>query len=543
RQGRSKVMGPFPIHITHFLLLALPLACHSDRILVFSVDGSHWINMKVLLRELHSRGHHLTVVRQSDSWFIHEHSPHYSSVTVKLPEKDIGLEIFEDATKKIIESQRKGLLMGSIAQVREMIRILKLAHSATCSMLSVMLENKVLMRELDDANFDLMLTDPAMPAGVILAHYLHLPMVYNARWMSFGEVHFSIAPSPISYVPVPGSGLTDQMNFLQRFKNLFHYFLNFLQERWLVVPTYTDLLHKHFPPGADLLAMQQAADLWLIRVDFVLEFPRPGMPNLVYIGGFQCRPAEPLPSDLESFVQSSEKYGVVVISFGTLISTLPEDMTEAIATALAHLPQKVVWRFQGKRPSSLGNNTLLLDWIPQNDLLGHSKTCVFVAHGGTNGIYEAIYHGIPILGLPLLFDQMDNLVRLQTRGAAQIVSTATLTAETFSQGLREVLLNKSYRRNMQRLSRLHRDQPFHPLDKAVFWTEFVLRNKGAPHLHTDAYSMPWYSYYSMDVAALLMAVILGGLFPCILLIRVTWNRLKMFLFMHCYKQPWLTISF
>ncbi|OBS67815.1 hypothetical protein A6R68_03644, partial [Neotoma lepida] len=70
--------------------------------------------------------------------------------------------------------------------------------------------------------------------------------------------------------------------------------------------------------------------------------------------------------------------------------------------------QNVLWRFEGKKPDTLGSNTRLYKWIPQNDLLGHPKTRAFITHGGTNGIYEAIYHGIPVVGIPLFGDQFDN---------------------------------------------------------------------------------------------------------------------------------------
>uniref|UniRef100_A0A673KEB1 UDP-glucuronosyltransferase n=1 Tax=Sinocyclocheilus rhinocerous TaxID=307959 RepID=A0A673KEB1_9TELE len=497
------------------LLLSLPCGYNGDTILVFPVDGSHWVNMEVLVKKLHSHGHELSVIRLTDSWFIQENSPYYTSITVKLKKKYIGLDLFESAVQRILEAHRKGPVMGVLAQMSELIGIIKVAHTANCAMLTTMLENKDLMTQIKMENYDLMLTDPAMPGGVILAHHLQLPMVYNVRWMSFGEGHFSIAPSPISYVPVPGSGLTDQMGLLERTRNLLHYGLNLIQERWLVIPMYSSLLLKYFPPGADLLVMQQSAELWLVRVDFVFEFPRPSMPNLVYIGGFQCCPAKPLPAELEEFMQSSGEHGVVVMSLGTLIAGLPREVMEAIATAFARMPQKVIWRFIGERPSSLGNNTLLLQWLPQNDLLGHPKTCAFVAHGGTNGLYEAIYHGVPVLGLPLLFDQLDNIVRLQARGAARMLDAATCTTEEFLEALRDILENPTYRHNMQKLSSLHRDRPLHPLDKAVYWIEFVLRNKGAPHLRAEAYNMSTYSYYCLDVAALVLLILLltlGGVY-------------------------------
>lgn len=203
------------------------------------------------------------------------------------------------------------------------------------------------------------------------------------------------------------------------------------------------------------------------------------------------------------------------MSLGTLIAGLPREVMDAIATAFARMPQKVVWRFIGERPSSLGNNTLLLKWIPQNDLLGYPKTHAYMAHWGTNGLYEAIYHGVPVLGLPLLFNQLDNIVRLQARGAARMLDAATCTTEEFLEALRDILENPTYRQNMQKLSSLHRDQPLHPLDKAVYWIEFVLRHKGARHLHAEAYNMSTYSYYCLDVAALVLLILLltlGGVY-------------------------------
>lgn len=40
----------------------------------------------------------------------------------------------------------------------------------------------------------------------------------------------------------------------------------------------------------------------------------------------------------------------------------------------------------------------LVEWFPQNDLLGHPNTLMLIGHGGTNGISECIFHAKPILG-------------------------------------------------------------------------------------------------------------------------------------------------
>lgn len=95
------------------------------------------------------------------------------------------------------------------------------------------------------------------------------------------------------------------------------------------------------------------------------------------------------------------------------------------------MPQKVIWKHKGDSPSTLGNNTLIVNWMPQKDLLGHPQTKVFVAHGGTNGVQEAIYYGVPVLGIPLFFDQYDNLLRLQERGAGKIIQLADVNGHSF----------------------------------------------------------------------------------------------------------------
>lgn len=218
-------------------------------------------------------------------------------------------------------------------------------------------------------------------------------------------------------------------------------------------------------------------------------------------------------------MQTSKTASTTFGGLGTLIGELPPDLAEAITADFAKLPQKVIWWYKGDRPGTLGNNTLLVDWMPQSDLLGHPKIKRFVAHGGTTCVQEAIYHGVPILGLPLVFDQYDNLFRIKERGAGKVIDVFTMNEDIFFQGIMEVLTDLSYGMNMQRPSRLHRDQPIKPLDDALFWIEFVIRHKGAAHLRTEFYKLPWYSYHSIDVILFLAAVVLVILGTFALLIK------------------------
>lgn len=45
------------------------------------------------------------------------------------------------------------------------------------------------------------------------------------------------------------------------------------------------------------------------------------------------------------------------------------------------------------------------------------------------------------------------------------------------------------------------------LERAVWWTEYVLRHKGAEHFKSKSVTMPHYQYLLLDVLGFLMAVL------------------------------------
>lgn len=215
------------------------------------------------------------------------------------------------------------------------------ANNIFSKILSHVFDDEKLIKSLKDAKYDLILTDPAVGTGVVLAKYLKLPLVLNVRWVPGGDGQSAIAPSPLSYVPVPGSGLTDKMDFFQRVKNILFYGLQLVQLKYFIEPSYNAICEKYFEGGCDIISLLQEADLWLFRSDFVFDFPRPTMPNVVYMGGFQCKPAQPLPADLEEFVQSAGEHGVIIMTLGTLVKALPAEVADEIASIFASMPQKV----------------------------------------------------------------------------------------------------------------------------------------------------------------------------------------------------------
>ena len=60
---------------------------------------------------------------------------------------------------------------------------------------------------------------------------------------------------------------------------------------------------------------------------------------------------------------------------------------------------------------------------------GHPKARLFVTHGGQNSLLQAVYHGVPVMAMPLFGDQFDNVVRAEARGLGLSLRPAHVTRE------------------------------------------------------------------------------------------------------------------
>jgi UDP-glucoronosyl and UDP-glucosyl transferase len=59
---------------------------------------------------------------------------------------------------------------------------------------------------------------------------------------------------------------------------------------------------------------------------------------------------------------------------------------------------------------------LVHKWAPQMDILSHASTGAFLSHCGWNSVLESLYEGVPIIGWPLLADQLYTSSMLQEMG-------------------------------------------------------------------------------------------------------------------------------
>ena len=94
--------------------------------------------------------------------------------------------------------------------------------------------------------------------------------------------------------------------------------------------------------------------------------------------------------------------------------------------------------------AKLPNNVKLFPWLPQTDLLGNPQTKVFITHCGNNGQYEALYHGVPMIGFPLYLDQPHNGYRIQAKGYGIRMDIRTFTAAELTSNILELIQNGTF---------------------------------------------------------------------------------------------------
>lgn len=74
---------------------------------------------------------------------------------------------------------------------------------------------------------------------------------------------------------------------------------------------------------------------------------------------------------------------------------------------------------------------------------GHAKTRLFISHCGNLGTQEAKFHGVPVLAVPIAFDQPRNAARMVRKGLALSLDWDTLTAESVVNTINDIIQDPS----------------------------------------------------------------------------------------------------
>uniref|UniRef100_A0A674IFH0 glucuronosyltransferase n=1 Tax=Terrapene triunguis TaxID=2587831 RepID=A0A674IFH0_9SAUR len=280
------------------LFLSLWSFAEGGKLLVVPQDGSHWLSMRVVVEMLGKRGHNVVVVIPEVTLLMGT-SDYYTVKTYRVPYTQESLDKFYHSIGENIFVDLP--FPEKMTRVFENISQFTTMFSSACRHF---LYNKELIKYLEDSKFDAVLMDPVLPCGPIIAEYLSVPSVYFMRGLPCGlDFKATQCPNPLSYVPRIFTSNSDHMTFTQRVKNLL---VNAAENLlcYLLYSQYESLASEFLQREVTILELFSKASIWLLRYNFVFEYSRPVMPNMVFIGGTNCEQKKPLSKVCKLFLKS-----------------------------------------------------------------------------------------------------------------------------------------------------------------------------------------------------------------------------------------------
>uniref|UniRef100_A0A1B6FW51 UDP-glucuronosyltransferase n=1 Tax=Cuerna arida TaxID=1464854 RepID=A0A1B6FW51_9HEMI len=466
----------------------------SDILALFPHTGkSHFAVFEPLVLALAARGHQVTVISFYPQNTAVENYTDISLVGL-VPQRvnNVQFAQVENPARNYISMSRMGIeICEKILQFRPVRELLD-----------------------SDASFDLLILELFYSDCLLgLAHKYDVPYILVAASNTSPEKDSRVGtPAQTAYVSHLNLPLDSKMCFSQRLWNAAYSIFTYMVRVYFTAQD-ERTLHQLMGEEVSLRKVASDVSLLLANIHHSIVSARPLVPGHVEVGGIHIHPARPVPKDLEKYLNESTD-GAILFSMGSVLqsSSFPPAKRQAIMDAFAELPVRVVMKWEDDTLPGKPDNVRLSKWLPQRDILAHPKIIAFMGHGGLLSTSEAVYCGIPMVLIPMFGDQPNNVAHLAASGAAVKLAYKEITKETVLKALRAVLYDSRYRESAKLLSERFRDRPMSPLDTAVYWTEYVLRHKGARHLRSAAVDMPWYQLWLLDVALVLLAGLAAVLF-------------------------------
>ena len=138
---------------------------------------------------------------------------------------------------------------------------------------------------------------------------------------------------------------------------------------------------------------------------------------------------------------------LIYAALGTLVNGLT-DVYKHILEAVEPLEDVQVVLSVGKNinPQNLGpipSNTIVVRSAPQIELLKRAALCI--THAGLNTTLESLAHGVPMVAIPIGYDQPGTAARIAHHGTGEFIEVDELTTDRLRGLIEKVLQDPGYR--------------------------------------------------------------------------------------------------
>lgn len=389
--------------MTHFGIICPPVSGHLNP-------------MAALGRELQQRGHRVTFFQMPD-------------VEAKVLAE--GLEFCpigqsDHPVGSLPESITKLGQLSGLAALRFTIKAIQKTTNAIC---------RDAPSAIKEAGVEALLVDQTEPAGATVANFLELPFVTICCAMAINR---EPAIPPIftswTYYPTWWAYLRNQLGY-----SLFDSITRPIQK---VLAEYRQQwklpLYKHHSDSFSQIAQisQQPQEF---------DFPRKTLPpNFYYTGPFRNLSPQSIPFPYERLTEQP----LIYASLGTQQNT-KKHLFQQIAAACEGLDVQLVISHGGGMSESaakqLPGSPLIVSYAPQYELLAKAK--LTVTHAGLNTVLDSLSHGVPLVAIPITYEQPAIAARLRWVKAGEVLPLNHLSVPLLRSLIQQVLQDKSYTSN------------------------------------------------------------------------------------------------
>lgn len=478
---------------------------HSARILciIGNPSYSHQVFFQPLWRELAIRGHDVVVITSDPT---NEKLPNF---------KEINTHETYASFKKAMDMLINGTFVDLMFKTDWAERVLEMMNQTVgLPQVQELIHDK-------SQHFDLLIVEHMLSPFFAFKKKYNCPVIgvvsfdamANSHRIMGNAVHSVLYPTQL--LPKP-----DNLSFLERIMaiGLGNVFELIVYYKPLIKAMDTVARDSFNQTAEDVMESFESTDMLFVNTNPVFIPVRPHTPSTISVAGLHMKPPMPLPKDLKDYLDSA-KEGVIYFSLGTNVKSneLSEELRKVFIETLSQVPFKVLYKYEGDTLPGKPDNVKLIKWAPQQDILRHKNIKCFITQGGIQSLEEAFYSHVPMIVIPFFGDQLPNAEKLKQKGLGLVLDRYNLNVANFKTAINEVITNPSYRNALKHYAGIVQDEPMKPLERAVWWIEYVLRHKGAQHLKGP--TIPFYQYYYLDVLAALALVIVVLLGFILLMIK------------------------
>lgn len=434
---------------------------------------SHQIVTQALMKDLAARHHHLTILT------THPHDYNNLNVT----------QVHFNGTEKIyseIVNQSHGKKASNI--LTQAWNDQKAYFAATTQQLGQR-EVQQLISDGKKGDFDLVIVEcfDFCPMMAFAELYDCPIIVFTSIEMPFPLLE--LVGNEVNPVVHPEKFLHGSVEFVERLKASLAYSFYHLVWKHPLHFLHRKIVQKHFPQVS--VSQAQLEDRIALLFTNSLSTNQPLLPNTVQLNFMHVDPPQALPDgELKTFLDSSAN-GAILVSLGS--HSQPKDL-DLLMKVFKSLPYNVLWKFEDEL-RNLPDNIFISSWLPQADILAHPNLKLFITHGGLSSVQESIDREVPMIIVPHHRATASELV---SKGVARSLDLETLNEERLRDAIDE-MMRPERMVNVKLLRGHFRNQPMTSRQKAVWYTEHVLRHRGAKHLEYTARHVPHYQRNCYDI--------------------------------------------